>query len=574
MSSSNFRDANMEKCDSPVPKRVRREQLLAQNKPTKTLGKWKTTSQLGPGEFCDYVGQVCYFQHEMAQSGSETTTLLMTDYTEHDSLPFSDKDNRPIGKASLVITLWDEYSRQSVQMGVAPGQYLLLKNLYSKIDMNGVIQLNMHGFRPNPNSRAYRVPDPITILSAQDYLVQPLRLRKSRYELDLAALNQETSPEPESPVDVKREPSIAVFATPPEASSTANASMVPTVFAPAVKREQSLAPQSTRPTNLFCPQPSIQPSIESATASTLPMEAPSSWAPGITTSNESEPTPARNQDNNSLTVIKKQPQESTAATLRSAPTAQEDSPTEVLVDRLRQEQRNSRKQKPYELQFLRMKAKVVGFRPTDINHFSVPECASCSHRYDPASAGNLPKTCPQCSIANRVKYVYRFTLDLVDEFDQGFLVLVEEKDAKTLLGSDYDAMNMSKDSPRKEKLLGRLSQIGVCPGKHDSAASKYLDCCIRVSKSSDSVKNKGKDEGDDIPQDKQQQDEEAPSAGKKRKVSESSTSNNKMREPFPSIAKKPKADAQGSKNARSTVVTSSSGLNADYQASLVFTAIK
>lgn len=120
--------------------------------------------------------QVCYFQHEMAQSGSETTTLLMTDYTEHDSLPFSDKDNRPIGKASLVVTLWDEHARLSVQMGIAPGQYLLLKNLCSKTDMNGVIQLNMHGFRPKPNSRAYRVSDPITILNPQDSLVQPLRL--------------------------------------------------------------------------------------------------------------------------------------------------------------------------------------------------------------------------------------------------------------------------------------------------------------------------------------------------------------------------------------------------------------
>lgn len=118
--------------------------------------------------------QVCYFQHEMMQTGSESTTLLMTDYTEHDSLPFSDKDNRPIGKASLVVTLWDEHARMSVQIGVAPGQYLMLKNLVSKKDANGVIQLSMHGYRPH--GRAYRVSDPITILSAQDSLVQPLRL--------------------------------------------------------------------------------------------------------------------------------------------------------------------------------------------------------------------------------------------------------------------------------------------------------------------------------------------------------------------------------------------------------------
>ncbi|KAG0330008.1 hypothetical protein BG000_011876 [Podila horticola] len=503
----------------------------------------------------------------------------MTDYTEHDSLPFSDKDNRPIGKASLVVTLWDEHARLSVQMGIAPGQYLLLKNLCSKTDMNGVIQLNMHGFRPKPNSRAYRVSDPITILNPQDSLVQPLRLRKSRYELDLAALNQEPSPEPEDSVDVKRELSIAPVTTPPEAPTTSNASMAPTAFSPAVKREQSLAPQLTRPTNPFCPQPSTEPVV----ASTPPMEASSSTTPGAnTTSNGSEPNHARNiQGSSSLTAVKEQPPEPVPAALRSSHIPQ-DSPTEVLVDRLRQEQRNSRKQKPYELQFLRMRAKVAGFRPTDVNHFSVPECASCSHRYDPASAGNLPKTCPQCSIANRVKYVHRFTLNLVDEFDQGIMVSVEDKDAKTLLGIDYDAMNMSKDSPRKEKLLERLSQIGVCPGKHDSAASKLLDCCIRISKTSDSAEHKNKDknkdkeedEGLDISQEQQQQDEAATSAGKKRKVSESSVSNNKMREPFSSSPKKPKADIQGTKSTRSIVATSRSELYADYQASLVFTAIK
>lgn len=134
---------------------------------------------------------------------------------------------------------------------------------------------------------------------------------------------------------------------------------------------------------------------------------------------------------------------------------------------------------------------------------------------------------------------------------------------------------MSKDGPRKEKLLERLSQIGVCPGKHDSAASKLLDCCIRISKTSDCVEHK--EETHDIPQDqKQQQDESEPSAGKKRKFSESSNPNNKTNRGLlplePKTLKQP--DAQGSKSARSTVTSRSGGLHADYQASLVYTAIK
>ncbi|KAF9214315.1 hypothetical protein BGZ59_003919 [Podila verticillata] len=105
MSTSSFSDASTGTPGFSVPKRVRREQLLARNKPVKLLGKWRTTNQLEPATFCDYIGQ-----HEMMQTGSESTTLLMTDYTEHESLPFSDKDNRPIGKASLVVTLWDEHA--------------------------------------------------------------------------------------------------------------------------------------------------------------------------------------------------------------------------------------------------------------------------------------------------------------------------------------------------------------------------------------------------------------------------------------------------------------------------------
>lgn len=140
------------------------------------------------------------------------------------------------------------------------------------------------------------------------------------------------------------------------------------------------------------------------------------------------------------------------------------------------------------------------------------------------------------------------------------------------MGPGYDAMNMSKDGPRKEKLLERLSQIGVCPGKHDSATSKLLDCCIRIFKTSDCVEHK--EEGHGIQQ--HQQDESEPSAGKKRKVSESSNPNSKTnREPFSSEPKRVKQpDAQGSKGARSTVTSRSGGLHADYQASLVYTAIK
>ncbi|KFH73592.1 hypothetical protein MVEG_00807 [Podila verticillata NRRL 6337] len=579
MSTSSFSDASTGTPGFSVPKRVRREQLLARNKPVKLLGKWRTTNQLEPATFCDYIGQVCYFQHEMMQTGSESTTLLMTDYTEHESLPFSDKDNRPIGKASLVVTLWDEHARMSVQMGVAPGQYLMLKNLVSKKDANGVIQLSMHGYRPH--HRAYRVPDPITILNAQDSLVQPLRLRRNRYELDLAALNQEPSPEPEDSIDVKREPSIAPFAIPaPEASSTSHlTSMASITFASSVKREQSVVPQATHVANILS-QSYNEPAIASTS---MQMEASTSSTLGTsaTCDDPKESNLALNiQGGSSMTANEQPPEPAPNATSRTSPTSQ-DSPTEVLVDRLRQEQRNSRKRKPYELQFLRMKAKVAGFSPTDINHFSVPECANsnCNYQYDPASAGNLPTTCPQCEAANRVRYVHRFTLNLMDEFDQGLMVSVDDKDAKTLLGPGYDAMNMSKDGPRKEKLLERLSQIGVCPGKHDSATSKLLDCCIRIFKTSDCVEHK--EEGHGIPpyqrqQQRQQQDESEPSAGKKRKVSESSNPNNKTNcEPISSEPQKIKQpDAQGSKGARSTVPSRSGGLHADYQASLVYTAIK
>lgn len=60
MSTSSFSGASTGTPGFPIPKRVRREQLLARNKPVKLLGKWRTTNQLEAATFCDYIGQVTF----------------------------------------------------------------------------------------------------------------------------------------------------------------------------------------------------------------------------------------------------------------------------------------------------------------------------------------------------------------------------------------------------------------------------------------------------------------------------------------------------------------------------------
>ncbi|KAF9903137.1 hypothetical protein BX616_001716, partial [Lobosporangium transversale] len=132
------------------------------------LDRLRTVSQLEVNKFCDFIGE--------AYSGNRAT-LVMTDYTEHDSLPIVEGEGRVGGKATILVTLWDEHCEEAQRLNVGAGMFLLLKNLCCKLNKSQYIELNMNGFR----GKGYQRSQPVQILDPKDALVRDLRLRKSRY---------------------------------------------------------------------------------------------------------------------------------------------------------------------------------------------------------------------------------------------------------------------------------------------------------------------------------------------------------------------------------------------------------
>lgn len=96
--------------------------------------------------------------------------LTVTDYTEHHQLPYYDEgDNRPIGKASLLVTLWDEHQATARTMDIKAGHIVYLKNLVCRAT-SGRIEMAMRGF----NGRGYQQLNPISFLTKDDPLAKCL----------------------------------------------------------------------------------------------------------------------------------------------------------------------------------------------------------------------------------------------------------------------------------------------------------------------------------------------------------------------------------------------------------------
>ncbi|KAF8935553.1 hypothetical protein BGZ47_009894 [Haplosporangium gracile] len=164
--------------------------FLSQFKPAIPFGekKLRTTSQLEQDKFCDYVGEVRYYKVEDGWYGKNPkAVMVLTDYTEHDLLPFQDAKGRPIGKASIITTLWDEHCATAEQKDIKAGDFVYLKNLQPKVGRNDTIELNMRGYR----GRGYREMHPVVKLEPNDFRVKQLQIRKAKYEQRLIALEEE-----------------------------------------------------------------------------------------------------------------------------------------------------------------------------------------------------------------------------------------------------------------------------------------------------------------------------------------------------------------------------------------------
>ncbi|CAO3572350.1 unnamed protein product [Mortierella alpina] len=142
----------------------------------RTAWKLKTVSQMVPDKFYNFIGEVCY----LSGSESNRTTMMMTDYTENEMLPYLEsKGVRPQGKATILVTLWDEHFETFLKLKIKAGDVLYLKNLRCKVDLSNVFQLSMNGFK----GRGFEQIDPIQILLPDDPRGKEVRARKAEYEM-------------------------------------------------------------------------------------------------------------------------------------------------------------------------------------------------------------------------------------------------------------------------------------------------------------------------------------------------------------------------------------------------------
>ncbi|KAF9114311.1 hypothetical protein BGX27_011212 [Mortierella sp. AM989] len=394
--------------------------MYSQHKSPRML---RTVSELMPDTFSDFIGEVCYFKPEYNYSGNKAV-LAMTDYTQHEKLPFQEGHGKVNGKSTILVTLWDEHLETALNLNVGVGQLLYLKNMLCKLNKNDTIELRMNGFRPG---KGYHISDPIKVLGQKDPAAIELRTRQAKYR---QAQVQRT----ENSMDTVHSQTIV---------EEAPLSQTTTMSALAL---------STNPT------PTLQTSSESITLKKEVVSPQKPQTPPIKRYISKVPSPVFQFGAASV------------------------SPTLVLTEKVRQEHRNlGGNQKS--VRYLRMQACVVDFAPKQIIDFSVPNCNSCTHIYGSLSDSKIPPKCPGCQKEATYSFKYYFMLTLMDEFQQTYDVHVDNDGARTLLGPPLgDAGNFNKHLARFEGLQEKLRRIGIIQGNPTQGQPIYFDCCIRLTR--------------------------------------------------------------------------------------------
>ncbi|KAF9582006.1 hypothetical protein BGW38_000783 [Lunasporangiospora selenospora] len=525
-----------------------RVSILAKNKPLLGLGsKLRTVSQLEIRKFCDFIGEVipdtlirdvqAYAQEVFKDCITSSTTIVMTDYTEHDLLPFQDGEGRPMGQASILITLWDEHSTAATEMDIRVGHFLHLKNLLAKVDRQNIIQLSMNGYR----GKGFQQADPIAILDPMDPLLRDLRMRKARYEIDLEAQMN----------DPNRGVAQSITTSAPSAESTPALSVRPTSdnedngmkhdttttttmkttmkTTTATITENSNTPgnPTAEPTLGDCTTAHTLSEFETASASgsasgsasasgsgsgyrsnTFPSPKSPPARKALQSSQESttlvprlkrEPKSDLSVQKNDPPQIKRSPsmtkeeeasllrQPITSPTLLSPPLSQSpESPTLIDIDRLKNEVRTNH---DAGIRFLKLRVHVIGYYPKTLVDFVAAICDNCRQEYEPLSGmKELPKKCPRCRRPGRIGFHHNFQLKLRDELGQIYDAHIDEPAAK-LLGVE-NAQNPLKKMDSLRRLQQQLEILGV--SFNDSASMSltdmndasriWFDCCLRLKR--------------------------------------------------------------------------------------------
>ncbi|KAG0264265.1 hypothetical protein BG011_007155 [Mortierella polycephala] len=352
--------------------------------------KLKALHEMEPRKFYDFIGEVCFIKDEF---NPLRTILYMTDYTENYLLPPHDgSEGRPKGKRTVIVTLWDSHSEDARNLQVSVGHIVYLKNLNSKIDRDGRLELVMHG----PQSFGYRQINPVQVLDVNDDLAKGLRTRRSRYNAD--QIKEQRQLEAEQ----------AGNSTIPLSISAVESSTIP----PA-------APASSGPSSLG-PTTYMQHATSTAAESSMRSASP-------TIKNETRsPTPYASNKRQRITMESSK----TPLHFSTLPTEASVPPTILLRDKLKD---MVRRKKTKGDQYQRLYAHVVGFAPETIMDFSVPICHRCKFKSGPLSDKKVPSKCPHCHLSDTFKFEYGFMLRLQDDIGQEFDVHVDNAGAVSVM---------------------------------------------------------------------------------------------------------------------------------------------
>ncbi|KAG9071676.1 hypothetical protein KI688_005889 [Linnemannia hyalina] len=293
--------------------------FLAQFKPEVIDPRLRTTNQIQPSEFCDYVAEVCYFKVERGYYGNKSrAVLVLTDYTEHPQLPFQDSEGRPIGKAAIITTLWDEHCDTAQTFDIKQGDIIYLKNLRPKINSKGNIELNMNGYR---QGSGFRQIDPIQKLEPDHLFSAELRIRKHKYEQYLAAKQAEEERYEEGSIEPSPTPQRALTVRPTKQEPGTVTSQQPPQLQPAPR----FASESTALPSPAPPQPHQFPryptfSVKASSSATSETRSPSRAF-------QSEAHTPFERENSPLVPVKSEPNREASLYTESPASPVETSPT-------------------------------------------------------------------------------------------------------------------------------------------------------------------------------------------------------------------------------------------------------
>ncbi|KAF9399336.1 hypothetical protein BGX21_006422 [Mortierella sp. AD011] len=218
--------------------------------------------------------QVCYFKPEYSGSGNKAI-MAMTDYTQHEKLPFQEGYGKVNGQATILVTLWDEHLQTALDLNVGVGQLLYLQNMLCKLNKNNTIELRMNGFR---QGRGYQIAEPIRVLDHKDPIAKDLRMRQAQYKHAQSQLaDGGMGSQGDSALSASTVEEVASTPKTEAASTATSPSSLQASFEPTVLKKEAESPQKPQTSSIRrypskTPSPALLAGGSSSTTAASPTQ--------------------------------------------------------------------------------------------------------------------------------------------------------------------------------------------------------------------------------------------------------------------------------------------------------------